>query len=197
MSPTTETDPRPLFDAAAGHLSALIAAVPQERLGAPTPCSEYDVRALLGHVVQATDGFATLSETGEKPGDPAPSLSDDGWRDAYETARARVSAAWEDDALLDATMSVPWGEVAGRDALAGAVMETAAHAWDLAQVLGRSCAVFDQEPAEYALDFVHRFLPADRRGAGVPFGPVEEAPEGADAYTRLAAWLGRRTDRAG
>lgn len=45
--------------------------------------------------------------------------------------------------------------------------------------------------AESTLAAARRFVPEDRRGGQIPFGPVVsvEAEAGADA--RLAAWLGR------
>jgi uncharacterized protein (TIGR03086 family) len=200
-------DPRPRFERAADQLSALIASVPADRLDDPTPCADFDVRALLAHIVQSTGDFADIgegrpvgaTEPGEQgaPGRPSESVPDDGWAAAYERARARVSAAWKDDARLDEIVSVPWGDVPGRGALGGGVMETVAHTWDLARALGRSCAAYDPEPVAYALAVAHGFLPADGRGPEVPFGPVQQAPEGADDFGRLAAWLGRGADWAG
>ena len=39
----------------------------------------------------------------------------------------------------------------------------------------------------------HRFLPPERRGGPVPFGPVVAVPPEAGPYAQLAGWLGRGT----
>ncbi|MEV4433819.1 TIGR03086 family metal-binding protein [Streptomyces sp. NPDC049555] len=186
------TDPRPLLDRATAQVAELIARVPAERMADPTPCTEFDVRALLGHLVAGVRAAAALGETGERTGlVPPADVPDDGWAKAYEEGRERLLAAWADDAKLEAPISVPWGEMPGRAYLfSGCVLESATHAWDLSIALGGPVAL-DEELAERALEWAHRFLPAERRGEGVPFEPVRPAPEGADAYGRLAAWLGR------
>jgi len=192
-------DPRPLLDRAAAQFAELIAAVPADRLDAPTPCTDFSVRDLIGHTLRATEGFAVAAEAGGKrpaPGAAEQLPADGELKSAFDEARRALSAAWADDALLDAEYDMPWGKMPGRGTLGGAVMETVAHTWDLATALGRSCASLDPEPAEYALAVGHAFLTADRRGPEVPFDEVREAPEGAGVYERLAAWLGRRTDWA-
>jgi hypothetical protein len=57
----------------------------------------------------------------------ADGVPDDGWLAAYAVARARVTAAWADDARLDALVEVPWGKVPGRVALSGYVQEILTH----------------------------------------------------------------------
>ncbi|MFI1968941.1 TIGR03086 family protein [Streptomyces cinnamoneus] len=186
------SDPRPLYARAADQVAALVAAVPAGGLDAPTPCEGFDVRALLAHLVSGVRAGAALGETGRDTDlAPVTGVPDDGWAKAYDEARARLVAAWADDAKLDVPVVVPWGTMPGRAFLAsGGVLETVAHTWDLSRALGDPLPL-DQDLAEYALEWAHRALPAERRGEGVPFEPVRQAPEGADAYTRLAAWLGR------
>lgn len=47
-STLSSTDPRSVFAHAVATAGATIAAVQQTQLTDPTPCSEYDVRALMG-----------------------------------------------------------------------------------------------------------------------------------------------------
>ncbi|MEU1780142.1 MULTISPECIES: TIGR03086 family metal-binding protein [Streptomyces] len=187
-----DLDPRPLYTRATDQVAALMARVKPEALGDATPCEEFDVRGLLAHLV---GGVRAGAERGRTDADvalvAAEGVPDDGWLPAYDEARALFDEVWADDAKLDAPVSVPWGEMPGRAYLAsGCVLETVAHTWDLSTALGHPLPL-DQELAEYALEWARRVLPAERRGGPVPFGPVRPAPEGADAYARLAAWLGR------
>jgi uncharacterized protein (TIGR03086 family) len=188
----TTIDPRPVYARATEQVAALIKTVRPEQLTGPTPCAEFDVRALLSHIVGGTRRIAVVGEGGDglavRPF--ADGVADDGWTAAYEEVRTRVLAAWESDARMTAPVRVPWGEVPGAAALSGYVMELVTHTWDLSEALGHPLEL-DPELAEFALATAHRVLPAERRDDSVPFGSVQPAPEGADPYAQLAAWLGR------
>lgn len=192
-SPASVADPRAGYEAAADQMEALIAAVAPERFTDPTPCTEWDVRALLEHIVDGTERTAHLGVHGagaQMPEESVRPVPDDGWARAYAEARARFRAAWAQDATLEGTYAVPWGEVPGREVVGAEVQETVMHAWDLARAVGATDRL-DQRLAEAVLPFAREILPPGRRGGPVPFAPVRPAPEGADAYVRLAAWLGR------
>ncbi|MFE0106275.1 TIGR03086 family metal-binding protein [Streptomyces sp. NPDC059009] len=186
-------DPRPLFARASEQLLELVSSVKPEQLSDPTPCTEFDVRALIGHLVGGLKRVAVVGEGGDGLAVDVDikGLADDAWGAAYDEGRRRAIAAWTDDARLDATVTVPWGEVPGRAAVSGYVMESATHTWDLAVALGRSTGELDQEVARFALGVARQVLPADRRGEGVPFADVQPAAEGADVYGELGAWMGR------
>ncbi|MCF3133433.1 TIGR03086 family metal-binding protein [Streptomyces olivochromogenes] len=185
-------DPRPLYTRATEQAAALVKTVGPEHLAGPTPCSEFDVRTLLSHMVGGTLRIAVVGEGGDGLAvHPfAEGVGDEDWAAAYEEARTRAVRAWEPDERMAATVRVPWGEIPGHAALSGYVMEIVTHTWDLAEALGGPYEL-DPEPAEFALAVARRVLPDAERGAGVPFGSVREAAEGADVYGRLAAWLGR------
>lgn len=185
-------DPRPLYARALDQTGSIVAAVRPGQLASPTPCTEFDVRALLSHMVGGLKRVAHVGEGGNALDvlPVADGVPDDGWPDAFRQGGQRARAAWADDARLDAIVSVPWGQVPGRAALAGYVQEAVMHGWDLATATGQRTEL-DPELAEFALAFAHRALPPERRGGEVPFGPVVPAPDGAGPYARMAAWLGR------
>jgi uncharacterized protein (TIGR03086 family) len=126
---TDTTDPRPLHRRAIAQTESIVAAVSPAQLALPTPCSAYDVRALLSHIVGGLNRVAIMGEGGAALARTARALStpgrttaqrppaadgvpDDGWPAAYRAAGARAVAAWTDDAKLDALVEVPWGKVA-------------------------------------------------------------------------------------
>jgi len=193
MHPMKATDPRPLYTRAAEQLAKLIGTVRPDQLAGPTPCTEFDVRTLLSHLVGGTRRIAVVGAGGDglavRPF--VDGVADDGWTVAYDEARTEVREAWADDARLDAAVLVPWGEAPGRIALSGYVMEAVTHTWDLSESLGRPLEL-DPELAGFALAIARRMLPDAERADDVPFGSAVPAPEGADAYEELAAWLGRR-----
>ncbi|WP_030886191.1 TIGR03086 family metal-binding protein [Streptomyces sp. NRRL F-5053] len=186
-------DPRPALARATEQLAELLDGLRPGQLDAPTPCAEFDVRALLGHVTGVADRFANLGEGGSVvgPGVPewAAGLPAGDWPDTYRRARERLLAAWRDDARLEAVVTAPWGTVPGRIALSGCVMETVVHGWDLARALGRDPGL-DPEPAALALATAERAVPAGSR-AHIPFDEARPVPADAGVHERLAAWLGR------
>ncbi|WP_055493595.1 TIGR03086 family metal-binding protein [Streptomyces sp. TP-A0356] len=186
------TDPRPLYTRAADQAAALVRTVRPEQLAGPTPCDGFDVRTLLSHLVGGARRIAVVGAGGDGLAvHPfVDGVADDGWPTAYDEARAEAERAWAEDARLAAPVRVPWGEVPGRNALSGYVMESVTHTWDLWEALGRP-AQLDPELAEFALSVAQVLLPEPERGDEVPFASALPAPEGAGAYVRLAAWLGR------
>lgn len=185
-------DPRPVYTRATEQAAALIGTVRPDQLDGPTPCAEFDVRALLGHIVGGTRRHAVIGEGGDGLAVPAftDGVKDDGWPAAYEEVRSRILRAWAGDDRMEAPVRVPWGEVPGRAALSGFVMELVTHTWDLSEALGHPLEL-DQELAEFALSNARRVLPTPERNEQTPFAAARTAPEGADLYGQLAAWLGR------
>ena len=190
---TNTTDPREIHQRAVAQTESIVAAVVPAQLGLPTPCPEYDVRALLSHTVGGLNRIALVGEGADALAVPARAdgVPDDGWLAAYRAAAARARAAWADDAKLDALFEVPWGKVPGRIAISGYVQEITVHGWDLARATGQPTEL-DPELATWVLAVAQRILPPEPRGGEIPFGPVVPVPEGAGVYARLAAWLGRQ-----
>ena len=190
---TNTTDPREIHQRAVAQTESIVAAVVPAQLGLPTPCPEYDVRALLSHTVGGLNRIAIVGEGGDALAVPARAdgVPDDGWLAAYQAAAARARTAWADDARLDALVEVPWGKVPGRIAVSGYVQEILTHGWDLARATGQPTEL-DPELATWVLAVARRILPPEPRGGEVPFGPVVPVPEGVGVYARLAAWLGRQ-----
>jgi uncharacterized protein (TIGR03086 family) len=189
---TDNSDPREIHRRAMAQTESVVAAVKPAQLEAPTPCAEYDVRALLSHIVGGLTRVAIVGEGGDALARPARAddVPDDGWLAAYRAAAAQAGAAWADDAKLDAVVEVSWGKIPGRFALAGYVQEILVHGWDLARATGQP-AERDPELAIWALAGARRILPPENRGDDIPFGPVVEVPPDAAPYAQLAAWLGR------
>lgn len=188
-------DPRLLLERATGQFAALVATVEPNRLHDRTPCTEYNIHALIGHVLGNTLAYAYIAEGGsvaDEPGD-IKGVPDNDWATAYKASGERLTAAGRalTDGALDNIVDLGFAKMPMHAALSAIVMEIATHTWDLREALGTSPEL-DQELAEFSLAYAHDTLPPARRSAPVPFEPVQSAPEGADAYGRLAAWLGRK-----
>jgi uncharacterized protein (TIGR03086 family) len=193
MTNMTNHDPRPIHARAIAQTESIVAAVQDDQLGLPTPCPEYDVRALLSHMVGGLNRVAIVGEGGDGLAAPARAdgVPDDGWLAAYQAAAARTQNAWADDARLDALVEVPWGKFPGRIAVSGYIQEILTHGWDLAKATGQPTEG-DPELAAQVLAIARRILPPEPRGGEIPFGPVIPVAPDATPYAQLAAWLGRQ-----
>ncbi len=185
-------DPRPVFFAAADQLVRLIGLITPEDLGRPTPCDEFDVATLTGHllaVLRRITHVATGGAWADVPqvvtGIPAEALAATAASD-----RDVLVATWSDDAVLDRVLSLPPGvQVPGRVGALRYTQEMVTHAWDLATALGRVDAL-DAALAEPVADAARRFVPREGR-EHMPFGEVVDVAADATAYEQLVGWLGR------
>ncbi|MDA2807569.1 TIGR03086 family metal-binding protein [Nocardiopsis suaedae] len=190
---STADDPRPTFARALDQAQRQVAAVGPDELTGRTPCADYDVRALLGHVVAVLHKFARAGrggDAGDVP-DVIDGIADDGWADAFARGRSEVEEVWADDEKLDRMIELTWATLPGRTAVEAYTCELTVHSWDLAHATGR-LADLDPDLAAWALDGFSKFAPPQVRDERGPFGPVVPVPDDADIYTRLASFTGRR-----
>jgi uncharacterized protein (TIGR03086 family) len=185
-------DPRQLFARSLDQTEKLVGAVSPDELSNRTPCADYDVRALLGHVVAVLHKIARVgagADVRDAP-DVIVGIDDDGWAGAISRARGEVERVWADDEALDGMVTLPWATLPGRAVLDAYTHEFTVHSWDLAHATDR-LAELDPDLAVQALDAFPKFAPPEARSGEGQFGPVVPAPDDADVYTRLAAYLGR------
>ena len=180
-----------LLDRAVASTGKIVAGVRPDQLAAPTPCAEWDVRALLNHVIGVADTFSHAGD-GEPISPPNPRtdyFQGDGYATAYEAATAGMLAVWHAPGALDATIMLPFGEAPGSVGAGINFVDVVVHGWDLARATGQDATV-DPDLAGPALEVSRGLVSDEFRSAGA-FGP--EVPAGADASTadRLVAFLGR------
>jgi len=159
------------------QLAALVSAVDGPQRNAPTPCDDWNVGQLIDHIAHATAQFGATAR-GEQVDWSVPAPQQD---DPFAAFSQNADALVEAMAGSQLPVSMPAAELA-------------VHTWDLATALGRDTDELDPEVAEAGFDFVSQNLTPDRRGDA--FGPEQPAPDGANAYERLAAFTGRAVSRA-
>lgn len=179
---------------ALGAVEDVVAGIGADQWAAPTPCTDWNVRQLLNHLVGGNQLVAAVvSGQGVLPPDRAPArtpdhLGDDPL-DQYRRSAAAVLDAFALPGRLEAPVDMPVGTVPGPVAVQLRVTETLVHGWDVARATGQSLAV-PGDLAGRALDFTLAMLPSVPAGRS-PFGPPQPVPDGAPAIDRLAATLGR------
>jgi uncharacterized protein (TIGR03086 family) len=157
----------------------------------PTPCSEWDVRALVSHVVYEVlwvpDLFAgrTIAEVGDRhEGDQ---LGEDPAA-AWDRAAAAAVAAVTADGAMATTVHLSYGDVAGSLYTRELFTDLVVHAWDLARGIGAD----DTVRPTWAQMIFDELAPkeAELKASGL-WGDTVVPPPGADIQTRMLAVMGR------
>jgi len=165
----------------------VIAKVRPEQWTAPTPCTEWNVREVVNHLVGLDLVFTALIEGRPMPDRGADRLGDDPVL-AYRSASVSLQAAFAQPGVLERSYPGPLGSATGAERLQIRVYDLLVHGWDLAQATGIP-ARLPEDIAEQALAFAQFQLASQfRTGRFAEPQPVEES---AAAIDRLAAFLGR------
>jgi uncharacterized protein (TIGR03086 family) len=162
------------------------------QMSASTPCEDFDVRALLNHVVSGNlwveplVSGKTIEEVGDQfDGDVVgadPSA-------AYDASARSAGDAFAQPGAMEAPVAVSYGPVPGEVYAGHRFVDVLIHGWDLAVATGQDTAL-DPQLVETCWEIV---LPQQDllRGSGA-FGTEIDVTADADSQTRLLAVLGRR-----
>jgi uncharacterized protein (TIGR03086 family) len=183
------TDPGSQLSAALDATGGLMAAVAGDQWAGPTPCPDWSVRDLAGHLVGGNYLFASALRGEPPPPRPGTAPPDGELLSAYHDSGRALLAAFGQPGALERTVTVPFGTVPGAVALHLRLTELLVHGWDLARATGQQPA-FPEGLAEQELAFTRSAL-ADVPPGRIPFAPPRPAPGSAAAIDRLAALLGR------
>lgn len=188
------TDPRLPLAAVLDQAGALITTTDPADAHRPTPCDEFDVAGLIGHLLAIPARMAHMAEGGEA-GD-VPSVVDtapETWAVTWAEVRGRLDEALAPDDVLTRQFRAPFGTVPAPVALGMYVTEFLVHGWDLARATGRDGEIdrgLGEQIAAQALPLIRRAIPADGRDQ-IPFGPVVAVDETASRLDQLLGWYGR------
>jgi len=160
-------------------------------LDLPTPCPEYDVRTLLGHLLTVVARIDLALNGGNALDVPTITTGVDDVPAEWKSRRTALDATLAADDVLGRTCKLPWATLPAAAAIGAYTAELTMHAWDLAKATDR-LGLLDDTLATYCLPLVQQFVPAEGRGGHIPFGPVVPVADDAPAYDRLAGWQGRQ-----
>lgn len=191
----TDDDARDLalLDRAAAHFGAVVDGLKPDQLGSPTPCADWDVEALLQHVVGgnnwammllnavAADDAMTFARQTSFSGDLAAD---------YVTGVRGMRQAFGAEGALAKTVFHPAGKMTGRQFLRMRATDLTIHAWDLARAIGAD----ETLPDDLVTAALAQLEPVQARlGQMGVFGPGPEgAPEATSPQQHLLHLSGRR-----
>jgi uncharacterized protein (TIGR03086 family) len=186
-----EADVRELFRRAADEFGARVHAVAPDQWDQPTPCSRWDVRTLVNHLVNEMRWMPpmfsgqTIAEVGDRlDGD----LLGDRPAVAWDEAAADAVAAVREDGAMDRTVHLSFGDAPGSEYTMQVFADLLVHGWDLARAIGADERL-DPGLVDACAAWFEGVEEAYRAGGAI--GPRPQVPDGADAQTRLLASFGR------
>jgi uncharacterized protein (TIGR03086 family) len=177
----------------------VLAGVSKEDLEKSSPCVSWNVGGVVNHLVGSTAFFVTgMGDTMPSGDDGSVDFSSGDYRVAFDEGSALTLATFSAPGALEKTAKLPFGEMPGSAFLGLAATDIFTHAWDLAKATGQSTDL-DPELAAQLLQGSKMAIQDAFRGPdggpnqdqGAPFGPEQQAPEGATNADKLAAFLGR------
>jgi uncharacterized protein (TIGR03086 family) len=157
----------------------------------PTPCTDWDVRTLVNHIVYEERWMppifagATIAEVGNRfEGDL---LGDDPVAGAADAAR-EADAAVAAPGALERTVHLSFGDVPATEYLRQLLADHLVHSWDLAAAIGAD-RMLDPEVVHDCAEWFADREDAYRQSGAI--GPRAEAPSDAADQDRLIAAFGR------
>jgi uncharacterized protein (TIGR03086 family) len=175
-----------VFHRVACHGFASVAErVPTDRWGAPSPCSEWDARAVVEHVIGFHE-FLLLRPLGARAHRPRidPAARWNATSDAvFETL--------EREGVLDRPTELPGGgHSSARAMLPALTTDVLVHTWDVAQAVGDAVALDSQL---CAASYAAASSSGLERASGM-FAAAVPVANDADDQTKLLAFYGRDPD---
>ncbi len=171
------------------NTARILRGVRDDQWGAPTPCTEWNVRELANHATWVVQLFGNAA-VGQPPSAPpdADVLGDDP-AGAFEAAAADAVKAWRERGNLDGEVQVGENTFPAAAAIGINHLDAYVHGWDLAVATGQDPAL-DSELCAPALALAEELVPPTPRGEN--FGPVIETTDQASVAERMLGYLGRQ-----
>ncbi|GAA4919349.1 uncharacterized protein (TIGR03086 family) [Stackebrandtia albiflava] len=184
-------DPLPAFDSVVSYVTATIGRIGDDQWDDPTPCEEWDVRYLVGHLAFVNERYHAVAAGDENPPERQLDYSDPA--SAFTTWASAARAEFVKPDFLTEVIPTPIGEQPGAVVVQHVVNELTVHAWDLTRALGADTDFLPELAAEVEASWraVYALLGNPPR-SGDTVAEVAEVPRGASAADRMAAFMGRR-----
>jgi uncharacterized protein (TIGR03086 family) len=161
----------------------ILANVKSDQLDAPSPCSAWNAKAVIDHVIT---GNLRVAQLGGRDPETLP--------DELEAAHTLSAVVAQDTFAapdgLTRTYTLPFGELPGTGFIGLRTIDAFAHAWDLAKATGQSSDL-DPDLAVLLLSVAKERMSPAFRGPARPFAEEQPCAEGSPAADALAAFLGR------
>lgn len=180
------------YDHSLAEFGGRVEQVGDDQWAAATPCRDWDVRALVAHLVDECRwvpyllGGGSVAEAGDRfAGDPLGDDAKGAWREASRAAQQAFAA----EGALDRSVALSYGDTSARDYIWEMTVDATVHAWDLARGIGA-----DDRLDPELVRRIHAETENDTESlaaTGLFDAPVH-VPTHADLQARMLGLFGRR-----
>lgn len=183
--------PHSLVGPAAAPTIEVVRGITADQLDAPTPCTDFDVRRLINHLLfwgPSLEG-AARKESVPPPVEEDGHLAGSDWAAQLEAQTNRIVASWSDPGAWDGVTCMGSPQEMPADMIGGMMLgELVVHGWDLARATGQHPR-WSHPVLEYTLDMVAKTAEQGRQ-MGV-YGPEVPVPDAAPLLDRILGLTGR------
>ena len=177
--------------APAAQAARVVGGVPEGRLDAPTPCTEWDLRTLLNHTILWTAYSAERRAYGQSVDEELMKkdfTADAGFRQGYADQIGKAVNAWSDPAAWERQLNMMGNPTPAAEIGAMLIMEMVLHGWDVAKATGQQYDC-DDAVAAMVLQTVQAQAELFRQYHG--FADEVPLPDVVSAFDRALALSGR------
>ena len=183
-----------LLDRAAGEFEKTLLLVTDAHRGQPTPCSDYTVRDLVGHVVGSMRIAVALLGGASREEGLAAAQGDvlgTSWVRAFDENYRAMVDAFRVPGALERTVAHPIGDIPATQLFDIRIGELTLHRWDLARAIGAD-ETLDPELVAKVWGLFEPLAGVLPVTGAFGSGPSGDVPVTAPLQTRLLDLTGRR-----
>jgi len=178
--PQEQADPVTIYETATTQARTVLQRVKPEQMKQSTPCSEWDVEALINHLVSAQNGIAGTVSGSQVAAGSTP-------LETLDAAVLAMVAAAKAPGGLEKKVQGRQGEVPAGQMLNIGIMDVSLHTWDLAKATGQDTTL-DPRVVEHIFPAVEEMA---QRGPSPAFATPTESPANASRQDKMIALSGR------
>jgi uncharacterized protein (TIGR03086 family) len=181
-----------MYERALARTGKTVAGTSKAQLDDATPCSDWQVRDLLNHIIGGLLAFAAGAKGEARALEDGIDHTTNNHVAEYEEAARSAIEGFRSPGAMEGNFAMSWGESPASMVLFLALTDAAVHGWDLAKATGQE-AVIDDDIAEVVYAQSSQMMePNGSFPRGDNFGPPLDVPADAPAPDRALAYLGRQ-----
>jgi uncharacterized protein (TIGR03086 family) len=174
-------------------MAAVARAISDDQLASKTPCAEYDVRALINHLLF---WGPSLAGAGRKESVPQPAAAESDanlaagdWRGRLLVLLDDITSSWEPPSAWEGETSMGTPHLLPSPVMGDMITgELAVHGWDLAAATGQRLEL----PADLLTHLHYTMLAGVKQGREMGlYGPEVAVPADASTLDRILGLTGR------
>ena len=178
--PQEQADPVQIYETATTQARTVLQRVKPEQMKQSTPCSEWDVEALINHLVSAQNGIAGRVSGSQVAAGSTP-------LETLDAAVLAMVAAAKAPGGLEKKVQGRQGEVPAGQMLNIGTMDVSLHTWDLAKATGQDTTL-DAGVVEHIFPALEEMV---KGGPSPAFADSMESPANASRQDKMIALSGR------